>query len=163
MSEQLDFALKGGAQPGDSAFLLNTGRHRLAFDPFPGRAIALAFLGSAADPAAQAALATLSANRRMVDDGGAAFFAVVAQSGAAPKMALEARFPSIVFLWEGDDMARAFGADRSWVILDPMLRVIDVAPLDQADRVLARLSRSLPPREAVVASADSHPGACFRA
>ena len=148
MSEQLDFALKAGAQPGDSAFLLNTGRHRLAFDPFPGRAIALAFLGSAADPAAQAALATLSANRRMVDDGRAAFFAVVAQSGAAPKMALEARFPSIVFLWEGDDMARAFGADRSWVILDPMLRVIDVAPLDEADRVLARLSRSLPPREA---------------
>ena len=82
MSEQLDFALKPGAQPGDSAFLLNSGRHRLAFDPFPGRAIALAFLGSAADPAAQAALAALSANRRLVDDGKAAFFAVVAESGA---------------------------------------------------------------------------------
>ena len=163
MSEQLDFALKGGVQPGDSAFLLNTGRHRLAFDPFPGRAIALAFLGSAADPAAQAALATLSANRRMVDDGKAAFFAVVAQSGAAPEMALEARFPSIVFLWEGDDMARAFGADRSWVILDPMLRVIDVAPLDRG-RSGAGASQSLAAAErGVVASADSHPGACFRA
>ena len=53
MSGQLDFALKPGAQPGDSAFLLNSGRHRLAFDPFPGRAVVLAFLGSAADPAAE--------------------------------------------------------------------------------------------------------------
>jgi predicted 2-oxoglutarate/Fe(II)-dependent dioxygenase YbiX len=147
MSEQLDFALKPGVQPGDSAFLLNIGRHRLAFDPFPGRAIALAFLGSAADPAAEAALAALSANRRLVDDGKAAFFAVVAESGAGPEIALEARFPSIVFLWDGDEMARAFGAERSWVILDPMLRVVDVAPLDETDRVLARLSGSLPPSE----------------
>ena len=138
MSEQLDFALKPGAQPGDSAFLLNTGRHRLAFDPFPGRAIALAFLGSAADPAAEAALAALSANRRLVDDGEAAFFAVIAESGSGPEIALEARFPSIVFLWDGGEMARAFGADRSLVILDPMLRVVDVAPLDEADRVLRR-------------------------
>jgi predicted 2-oxoglutarate/Fe(II)-dependent dioxygenase YbiX len=147
MSEQLDFALKRGAQPGDSALFLNTGRQRLAFDPFPGRAIVLAFLGSVADPAAEAALAALSANRRLVDDGKAAFFLVIAESGAGPEIALEARFPSIVFLWDGDEMARSFGADRSWVILDPMLRVIDVAPLDEVG-VLARLSRSLPPSEA---------------
>jgi predicted 2-oxoglutarate/Fe(II)-dependent dioxygenase YbiX len=148
MSEQLDFALKPGAQPGDSAFLLNTGRHRLAFDPFPGRAIAIAFLGSAAGPAAEATLAALSANRRLVDDGEAAFFVVASESGSGPETALEARFPSIVFLWDGEEMARAFGADRCWVILDPMLRVIDVAPLDDTDRVLARLSRSLQPSEA---------------
>ena len=148
MSEQVDFALKSRAQPGDSAFLLNSGRHRLAFDPFPGRAIALAFLGSTADPAAEAALAALSANRRLVDDGMAAFFAVAAESGSGPEIALEARFPSIVFLWEGDEMARAFGADRSWVILDPMLRIIDVCPLDEADRVLARLGAPPPPNRA---------------
>ena len=166
MSEQLDFALKPGAQPGDSAFLLNSGRHRLAFDPFPGRAIVLAFLGSTADPAAEAALAALAANRRLVDEGKAAFFAVVANPVAGPEIALEARFPSIVFLWDGDEMARAFGADRSWVILDPMLRVIDVAPLDEADRVLAHLSRSPPPKPGfcrLPAGANSHPGACFRA
>src|SRR5271155_5287682 len=132
MSEQRDFALRPGAQPGDSAFLLNTGRHRLAFDPFPGRTIALTFLGSVADPGAEAALATLSANRSLVDDGKAAFFVVVG-SGAGSEIALEARFPWIVFLWDGDEMMRAFGADRSLVILDPMLRIIDVAPLDEAD------------------------------
>ena len=92
MSEQVDFALKSLAQPGDSAFLLNSGRHRLAFDPFPGRAIALAFLGSTAAPGAEAALVALSANRRLVDDGAAAFFAVVAESGSGPATALEARF-----------------------------------------------------------------------
>ena len=142
MSEQREFALRPGAQRGDSAFLLNSGRHQLAFDPFPGRTIVLAFLGSVADPAAEAALSALSAKRRLVDDGKAAFFAVVAESGVRTEIALEARFPSIVFLREGGEMARAFGADRSWVILDPMLRVIDVAPLDQADRVLGDLSRS---------------------
>ena len=164
--KQLDFALKSSAQPGDSAFLLNTGRHRLAFDPFPGRAIALAFLGSAADPAAKTALAALSADTRLVDEGKAAFFAVAAESGAGPEMALEARFPSIVFLWDGAEMARAFGADRSFVILDPMLRVVDVAPLNEADRVLARLNRLTSTNRTVrrpPPGADPHPGACFRA
>ena len=142
MSEQVDFALKRGVQRGDSAFLLNQGRHRLAFDRFPGRTIALAFLGSIADPTAEAALTALAANRSLIEEGKAAFFAIVSESGTGPEMALQARFPSIVFLWEGDEMARAFGADRSWVILDPMLRVIDVAPLDEADRALAYLSLS---------------------
>ena len=145
MSERVDFALKSPAQRGDSAFLLNSGRHRIAFDPFPGRYIVLAFLGSTADAVAEAVLAALSANRRLVEDRSAAFFAVVAESGSGPATALEARFPSIRFLWDGDEMARAFGADRSWVILDPMLRAIDVAPLDDADRVLAHLSALPPP------------------
>jgi predicted 2-oxoglutarate/Fe(II)-dependent dioxygenase YbiX len=147
MPKQLDFALKPGAQPGDSAFLLNSGRHQFAFDPFPGRAIALAFLGSVTDPATESALAALSANRRLVDEGGAAFFAVMCESGLGPEIALEARFPAIVFLWDGDEMARAFGADQSWVILDPMLRVVHVAPLAEAERafdVLRRVSRLKP-------------------
>jgi hypothetical protein len=89
----------------------------------------LAFLGSTADAAAEAVLAALSANRRLVEDRSATLFAVVAEFGSGPATALEARFPSIRFLWDGDEMARAFGADRSWVILDPMLRVITSAPL----------------------------------
>jgi hypothetical protein len=148
MPESLDFALTPGVRRGDSAFLLNQGRHRLAFDRFPGRFIALAFLGSSADPAAEAALTVLSAQRRLVDEGKAAFFAVVSESNSRPEIALEARFPSIRFLWDGDATARAFGADRCLVILDPMLRVIDVVPLEDADRALAHLSGSPPPNEA---------------
>lgn len=149
MPESLDFALKHGAQRGDSAFLLNSGRHRLAFDPFPGRFIALAFLGSALGPAAEAVLTTLEANRALVDEGTAALFAVVSESGSNAEIALQARFPSIVFLWDGDGMARAFGAERSWVILDPMLRVIDIAPLEEADRALAHLHRAPPTSETI--------------
>jgi predicted 2-oxoglutarate/Fe(II)-dependent dioxygenase YbiX len=149
MFERLDFALKPGAQRGDSAFLINCGRHRLAFDPFPGRTIALAFVGSIADPAAEAALTALEAQRRLVDKGKAAFFAVVSESGLAAELALQARFPSIVFLMDGDEMARAFGAEKSWVVLDPMLRVIEVAPLGEADRILAHLFASPSPGEAL--------------
>jgi len=147
MSEPFDLTRKPGARPGDSAFLLNRGRHQLAFDPFPGRAIALAFLGSAHDPAAEAALQALSARRSQIDKGEAAFFAVLRESGSGPEMALKARFPSIVFLWDGDEMARAFGAERGWVILDRMLRVVEAAPLNEADRafaVLTQLSRANP-------------------
>ena len=139
MSESLDFALKPGVQRGDSAFLLNQGRHRLAFDPFPGRMIALAFLSSIADPAAQSALTALSAKRRLVDEGKAAFFAVVPESESEAESGLKLRFPSIVFLSDGDETARAFGVERCLIILDPMLRVIDVAPLDEMDRALAHL------------------------
>jgi 2OG-Fe(II) oxygenase superfamily len=143
--EQLDFALKPGVRRGDSAFLLNSGRHRLAFDPFPGRHIVLAFLGSAADPAAEATLVALEANRRVVDDGQAAFFAVFAESGSGPEIGLEGRFPSTAFLWDGDETARAFGVDRSLVILDPMLRVIDVAALADSERALASVSKQPSP------------------
>jgi predicted 2-oxoglutarate/Fe(II)-dependent dioxygenase YbiX len=148
MSERVDFALKPGVQRGDSAFLLNSGRHRLAFDPFPGRTIVIAFLASAADPAAEARLMVLAANRRLVDDGEAAFFAVAAESRSEPEIELEGRFPSIVFLWDGAEMARAFGADRSLVILDPMLRVIDVAPLADTERALAHLREQPSPSPA---------------
>jgi predicted 2-oxoglutarate/Fe(II)-dependent dioxygenase YbiX len=140
MSEPADFALKPGVQRGDSAFLLNQGRHRFAFDPFPSRAIALACLGRAADPASEGALNALAANRRLVDDGRAVFFAIAGESGSGPEAALEARFPAIRFLWDGDGMARAFGADRACVILDPMLRVVEVAPLEDSGRALAHLS-----------------------
>lgn len=139
MSESLDFALKPGVQRGDSAFLLNQGRHRLAFDPFPGRVIALAFLSSIADPAAQSALTALSAKRRLVDEDKAAFFAVVPESESEAESGLKLRFPSILFLSDGDETARAFGVERCLIILDPMLRVIDVAPLDEMDRALAHL------------------------
>ncbi len=147
MSEPIDFALRPGAQRGDSAFLLNRGRHRLAFDSFPGRTIALAFLGSADDPGTEAALQALAAHQRLVEGGKAAFFAVVSEPGSTARSALEPRFPSVRFLWDGESLAGAFGVARAWVILDPMLRVVDVAPLDDHDRVLGRLDQGAPPSE----------------
>jgi hypothetical protein len=49
------------AQRGHSASFLNRVRHRFAFDSFPGRMIALTFLGSVDDPATDAGLQTLAA------------------------------------------------------------------------------------------------------
>jgi hypothetical protein len=150
MNEPCDFALRPEAQRGDSAFLLNRGPHRLAFDSFPGRAIALAFLGSADDPGTDAALLALTAHRRLFESGKAAFFAVVSEPGSTARTALEARFPAVRFLWDGDgeSLASAFGIARAWVFLDPMLRVVEVAPLDACDRVMGRLDRATAPSQA---------------
>ncbi len=142
MSEPTEFALKPGAQRGDSAFLLNRGSHRLAFDSFPGRAIALAFLGSAGDPGTDAALRAFVAHRRLVEGDKAAVLAVVSEPVSAEWTALETRFPSVRFVWDGESLASAFGAHRAWVVLDRALRVVDVAPLDDYDRVLGRLDRA---------------------
>jgi predicted 2-oxoglutarate/Fe(II)-dependent dioxygenase YbiX len=138
MSEPIEFALKPGAQRGDSAFLLNRGRHRLAFDSFPGRAIALAFLGSAGDPETDAALQAFAAHRRLV----------ASEPDPAARSALEMRFPSVRFLWDGESLASAFGAARAWVVLDPTLRVVEVAPLDERERVMGRLDRAAAPSQA---------------
>lgn len=145
MTESVNFALRLGVQRGDSAFFLNQGRHRLAFDPFPGRFVVLALISSIADAGAIAALQALAANGGLVDAGNAAFFVVIAESDAAPQIALERRFPSIRFLWDGESMTRAFGGAGSWVILDPMLRVVDVAPLNDGDRVFAHFDRLMSP------------------
>jgi predicted 2-oxoglutarate/Fe(II)-dependent dioxygenase YbiX len=144
MSEPIEFALRPGAQQGDSAFLLNRGRHRLAFDSFPGRTIVLAFPDSAGDGETDAAFTALAARRRLVEDGKAAFFVVLSGPGANAGSALETRFPSIRFLSDGEGLAKAFGVARAWVVLDPMLRVIDVAPLCEHERVLGRLEHAAP-------------------
>jgi predicted 2-oxoglutarate/Fe(II)-dependent dioxygenase YbiX len=51
-------------------------------------------------------------------------------------------------LWDGSEVARPFGPDPCCVILDPMLRVVGVAPLDQADRAIAILGRLSRPASA---------------
>ena len=138
MSEPTQFALKPGVQRGDSAFLLNRGPHRLAFDSFPGRTVALAFLGSGGDPETDAALEALAVRERLVEGGSAAFFAVLSEPCPTARNALETRFPAVRFLWDDGSLASAFGTARAWVVLDRMLRVVDVAPLDEHERVMGR-------------------------
>ncbi len=146
MSEPYDFALKPGAQPGDSAFLFNRGRHCLAFDSFPGRMIVLAFLGPACDPLAEAALEALAAHSRIEEGGKAAFLAVVPDSGSWSTV--ETRYPSIRFLRDTEGLAKAFGVARGWVVLDRMQRVVEVAPLDEQERALGGLDRPAAPSDA---------------
>ena len=56
MSELADFSLRPGVHRGDSAYSLNLGRHRFAFDPFPGKYLVVLVLGSASHSEREAAL-----------------------------------------------------------------------------------------------------------
>jgi hypothetical protein len=58
------------------------------------------------------------------------------------------RFPSVRFLWDGESLGSAFGVARGWVVLDPMLRVVEAAPLHEWERVMERLDRAAPPSQA---------------
>jgi hypothetical protein len=134
-------ALRPGINRGDSVLLLNQARNGAAFDSLPGRYGVIAALASAESPGAIGALQILENNRRFVDSGKAAFFAAVPERRSAPELA--ERFPSIRFLEDGQDWAPAFGAgpDGCWAIVDPMLRVIDIAALSQLDRAFSLLER----------------------
>jgi predicted 2-oxoglutarate/Fe(II)-dependent dioxygenase YbiX len=144
------FVLKGHIQRGDPAPWWRQGRHRFAFDPAGGRYIVLCFYGTARDAMGQAALRALDGNRRFVEDGTASFFGVSADPADKTALQVDAQYPALQFLWDLDaTVHRAYGiASRAWIVLDPMLRVLDVIPFgaDGADiRQLLALLESLPP------------------
>ena len=121
------FALKGHIQRGDAAPWWNQGLHQFAFDTAPGRYIVLCFYGNASDALGQTALRALQDNCRFADDGKAAFFCVGMDPKDKTERDVENAFPALRFLWDaGAAVHRAYGiAARIWIILDPMLRVLD--------------------------------------
>ena len=142
------FALRPGMNRGDSVLLLDEARHREAFDSFPGRYAAIAVLASAETPAALDALQALEDSRRFLDSGKAAFFAAI--PGLGPDAELARRFPSIRFLEGAGDWVSAFGAgpEGCWVIVSPMLRVVDIVALSNRERAFGLLERLPTPGEA---------------
>jgi len=104
---------------------LNSGRAS-AFDPFPGRAIAIAFLGSAAKGRFSRRSRPPRAWPTMAGLPVACNFWPPARGRVGSPISVD-RFPGTATEWR-----RAFGADRSWLILDPMLPVVDVAPFDES-------------------------------
>ena len=145
-------ALRPGMNRGDSVLLLDQGRNASAFNSCPGRYGVIAILGSADNPAALDALQALEGRRRFVDSGKAAFFAAVPEPASAVELAKQ--FPSMRFLDQADDWVRAFDArpDGCWVIVNPMLRIIDVAALSNRERILGLLEHLPAPRRAFVTS-----------
>lgn len=164
------FAMRPALHRGDSVLLLNQGRHLSAFDAFPGRHALIAVLPSADGPAGVAALQALESARSLADSGKAAFFA--AFPGADGAVEVKTSFPSICFPAGADDWPSAFGAgpDGCWVIVDPMLRIVDIAPLgdrDRAFRMLERLPRQVgatlrPPAPILLLSDVLEPDLCRR-
>jgi predicted 2-oxoglutarate/Fe(II)-dependent dioxygenase YbiX len=147
------FALKGHIQPGDPAPWWKQGRHRFVFDRVGGRYIVLSFCGNAGDAIGLAALRALHDNRRFVADAKASFFAVCRDPRDQSERNVEQSFPTVQFVWDFDgEMHRAYGvAHRVWIVLDPMLRVIEVLPFSadgaEIPQLLGLLERLPPPSQ----------------
>lgn len=152
-------------QPGDPApwfSLPSTDNPNYAFHSVAGRYVLLGFLGSAAQPAAQAALAAIAARRALFDDDNACVFGISVDPADRDQHRLQPSLPGIRFLFDiAGKVCREYGVIRKdpaqpdgpevftpcWLLLDPMLRVIETWPITQAEAALGHLAALPPPFE----------------
>lgn len=149
-------------QPGDPAPWFNlpsADNPSYAFHSVAGRYVLLAFIGAATRPEARAALAAIAARRTLFDDANACVFGVSADPADRDQGRLKHSLPGIRFLFDLEArVARAYGVLRNaagagsaaiyapcWVLLDPMLRVIETRPIAEATAILDRLAALPPP------------------
>ncbi len=135
-----------------------------AFDTAAGRYVVLCFFASAADAQARATLAAIEARRAVFDDVKACFFGVSLDPADAAEARVADSFPGLRFFWDFDaKVSKLYGAApvdadggkigvrRSWIVLDPTLRVIKVVPFaddgSDAAEVLAFVEALPPPAE----------------
>jgi peroxiredoxin/predicted 2-oxoglutarate/Fe(II)-dependent dioxygenase YbiX len=121
----------GEAAPWFTCAILQ-GRDAYAFDTAAGRPILMLFFGSAANQAAQGALAALQARRGLFDDRNAAFFGVSVDPSDAAEKRISRQLPGIRFFLDYDrKVSQAYGAAEAasstyrshWLLLDRALRV----------------------------------------
>ena len=145
------FALKGHIQRGDAAPWWNQGHYKFVFDPVGGRYIVMSFYGSSRDAVGQAALCAIRDHWHLVDDEKVSFFCVCSDPKDKTELKVDKFFPKLQFLWDIDatvNRAYGIGSGRVWIVLDPMLRVLEVIPFraDGTDvRQLVNLLERLPP------------------
>lgn len=104
-----------------------------------GRYIVLCFYQDARDATGQATLRALHEHRELAEQKKAAFVCVSSNQAEKTELKLEQEFPSLTFLWDFDAaVKRAYGIGRVrvWIVLDPLLRVLDIIPFrsDGSDR-----------------------------
>lgn len=125
-----------------------------AFDTVGGRYIVLCFFTSAADARTQAAIAAVQAVPHVFNDVHASFFGV--SNDPADEGRLNERYPGYRYFFDFDGSAAAlYGARaqegevyrRLWVVLDPSLRVVHIAPFDTtgAEEIVALVEQLPPP------------------
>ncbi len=150
--------------PGDTAPTFaqrSTSNPRYVFDTAAGRYLVLCFLGSGSDPHAQAAMAAALSRRDLFDDVTASFFAVSSDPADESEKRLIGALPGCRIIWDADGtVGRLYGAlpreagdaavkvRRSWIVLDPTMRVMKVIPFapDRADiQLLLGYMDGLPP------------------
>ncbi|HRD28634.1 MAG TPA: 2OG-Fe(II) oxygenase [Caulobacter sp.] len=131
------------------------GNPAYGFNTVGGRFVALAFLPPVATPTTAAALNAVRSRRRLFDDERLCFFGVISDPAAIARARDEV--PGIRWFHDpGGEIARIYEIEApGWVIVDPSLRVLFTAPLDQSDAVLARL--------AALPAIDDHAGAPLHA
>lgn len=114
---------------------------KFVFDTVAGRYVALLFLGSASDAAGQALLSAALSVRSTFNDDHACLFVVTMDRADVETGRLRDLMPGVRVVCDYDGVvSRAYGAlpmetdggpialRRMMVVLDPMLRVLDVAP-----------------------------------
>ena len=142
--------------PGDTAPWFHApaleGNPRYAFDTVAGRCVVLLFHGSAAWEASAAALAVVARHHALFDDAHACFFGVSLDPADAAQGRIAQAIPGIRWFLDHDaTVARKYGAVEGesaggeyrphWLLLDPMLRVVDRAGIEEGERIIAGLRR----------------------
>jgi predicted 2-oxoglutarate/Fe(II)-dependent dioxygenase YbiX len=150
IDQQQSFDLPGYIQPGDVAPWWRQGRYKFAFDPAGGHYIVLGFYGTARDAVGLDALRAVIDNHHLADASKARVFCVSSDPSDAKELGADARFARLSFMWDTDKTVhRAYGVvSRTWIVLDPMLRVIEVIPFNLDGThitALASLLERLPP------------------
>ncbi len=140
----------GDAVPWFRCPVLN-GNDNYVFDTVAGRFILLLFAGSAGRDQTIEALRLIQHRQAWFDDARACFFGVTSDPQDAALGRVAGRIPGIRWFLDYDlQVARKYGAaDEAgryrphWLLVDPMLRVVARAPLDQGESILAQLGELL--------------------
>lgn len=126
-----------------------SGSDRYAFHSVGGRHVLMLFFGSAAQPAAKAALDVVEKYRGVFDDEHAVFFGVTVDPGDVAQKRIAQSLPGIRHFLDYDRaVSRQYGAAREdqryepfWVLLDRELRIVQRYPLDAGETAIAELKR----------------------
>src|SRR5215472_11591291 len=125
-----------------------------AFHTAAGRYVVLCFFGSAADPQSRAAIDAVKSRPQFFDDTTACFLGVSVDPNDEAQKRVSDDYPGYQYFWDFDFTAsRLYGAapkdanakdgpafwKRLWVVLDPMLRVMQVIPFRQDRNDIAAL------------------------
>jgi predicted 2-oxoglutarate/Fe(II)-dependent dioxygenase YbiX/peroxiredoxin len=151
------------------------GNPRYAFDTTAGRWIVMLFAGQAARPELGPALELLAANRDLFDDANVCFFGVTIDPADAEQGRIAQLLPGVRWFLDYDQaVSKAYGAiaeDGSyrpfWLLLDPLHRVLQIAPLPDGQRLLDECRRLVgqpygSPAPVLVAPRILDPGLCRR-
>ena len=128
--------------PGDVAPAFHApspGNPRYNFASVGGRYVVLAFLPPNYAPQTASAMAAVRQHRALFDDDTRCLFGVLAEADQFSQARDEV--PGLRWLHDVEgEIASLYGIDApTWVVIDPSLRVLFTAPLDQAPEVMARL------------------------